>query len=757
MPYSKSNSSFAVSSTRGRSQSSNNNRKRGGNRRRRGDNAKSRPPPISSDNVPVEADRDTKEISGELIIPNETAIGNREDCSNAEFRSNTEEDVVNLVGDDGDIILVAADAIVVESTANSELDGIEIIESNDSNNCRIDIIQTANNNGMPPPEVDSISTGPLPIHTTTIVSGSSEAPTKSGSYVLINDSAELCPDAVVPESTPSPQEPPNNILIESHQSELELFAAYNEAGLATAAAISFAAAPLNSGRSSTASNSSTNSSVDTIIMSKQPVAENQQSLIERPHSLREQCCKVLSDTQYGACVLQELANISEELKGMLIGNDHITNRLSNILGSPISNVLDNSSSNDTEQCSPNRKIIKAAPATEESSTGSTDNVNPNRLLSIIRESSSSLSSFDTVASPSHSADEKRDTGRAANLRTSNEVEVGLGILSSITNEFKNISRDEVSSNYFTRQQRHPPPTASSATTTADDQFNNNGTESIEENTFWGPREREATIAEGTCTRRIASLGKGVGRQPLTMMMSSVSDRHRPQHHQLSEMHKKRRSLLEEGENQSREEQKIGQRRLRRRLSLPYELHANQLQYIMDSDRDLFGAVGGPVAAAVMSQHDILNKFKTEADLFREQMHNEWMAKIAERDQRRQAKVMKLHKPAIVEEDAVVATGGSNKPIASFSMENEFLDRVQRRRNKLKLSDDDYGPRTEETEELIHGTEKMPVKLIDGEMDIVGNAKELPKHLQEFADAFVNLESITTAIADLCNDCEGGGE
>lgn len=217
--------------------------------------------------------------------------------------------------------------------------------------------------------------------------------------------------------------------------------------------------------------------------------------------------------------------------------------------------------------------------------------------------------------------------------------------------------------------------------------------------------------------------------------------------QLSEMHKKRSSFIEAASAaQSAQTLNADQNAVpppRRRSSLPYELHERQLLYLDELEKkinqehsQLFRpnfSVLVPGSSSAMQDH------LSEAEAFRKQMHEEWRARIAEREERRFSKVIKM--TPIIPEDVLPA--GQKSHMFESSMEDEFLKRVQQRRQKLHLpADSDWDSGAESTPKECAQPPKIfniPITMIDGEKTVT-DVHKFPKHLQEFAESYVKCPS-----------------
>lgn len=116
---------------------------------------------------------------------------------------------------------------------------------------------------------------------------------------------------------------------------------------------------------------------------------------------------------------------------------------------------------------------------------------------------------------------------------------------------------------------------------------------------------------------------------------------------------------------------------------------------------------------------------TSGEKFREQMYNEYVNKVQEREERKHHKVIKIssHK------DLAAPKPDSLGKVRGGSIEKEF---IQRAKNRL----DKFGIKLDESESEVEGQSGERVKadvprryVIDG--DEVIDARKLPKHLQEF--------------------------
>lgn len=201
----------------------------------------------------------------------------------------------------------------------------------------------------------------------------------------------------------------------------------------------------------------------------------------------------------------------------------------------------------------------------------------------------------------------------------------------------------------------------------------------------------------------------------------------------------------------------------RRKSLPKELHERQFEYIrhkelelqyefdkLEQDRrklmeeiDQMQVNQSFQDFATAHRNEIrstqtFSNYVSEAERFRQQMHDEWLNKVAEREERRLHKIIKISKSAD-ENGGVEATFSMPicPTIKSTDIGNEFLNRVKERRTKLKMpSDSDWesGAESQPEPRKREDVEVDPtIKVLEGcdEADL----QKLPDHIKEFACEF----------------------
>ncbi|XP_018799754.1 PREDICTED: uncharacterized protein LOC108975544 isoform X14 [Bactrocera latifrons] len=193
----------------------------------------------------------------------------------------------------------------------------------------------------------------------------------------------------------------------------------------------------------------------------------------------------------------------------------------------------------------------------------------------------------------------------------------------------------------------------------------------------------------------------------------------------------------------------------RRASLPREIQEKQLKYISSKEeelrmeferlqnerRRLMDELNTPPAPTLqMPQHPMRDIYRpvpklptlTEDEVFRQQMAEEWLSKVAEREERRLQKIIKISKVNETQQ-------GQQPPVPPHpktDISDEFLKRVQERRTKLAMPADSDWESGAESQPVKAGhasesdAEVPPVKVIEGKSE--ADLRELPRHLREFA-------------------------
>lgn len=130
---------------------------------------------------------------------------------------------------------------------------------------------------------------------------------------------------------------------------------------------------------------------------------------------------------------------------------------------------------------------------------------------------------------------------------------------------------------------------------------------------------------------------------------------------------------------------------------------------------------------------------SEGDMLRKQMQDEWLNKVAEREERRLQKIIKLtHSSCELESPAA-------KSLTNRGLCDEFLERVKERRTKLQIPSDSDWESGAESQPIKRSNDQPAqfnpnVKVIDGGHE--ADLKNLPKHIQEFAE--LTTEQIVNA-------------
>lgn len=240
----------------------------------------------------------------------------------------------------------------------------------------------------------------------------------------------------------------------------------------------------------------------------------------------------------------------------------------------------------------------------------------------------------------------------------------------------------------------------------------------------------------------------------------------------------------------------------RRQSLPKEIHDQQFDYIKQKEREIHAEFDKleqerrkllqeiDEMQANQKFKDIymsnkkstdgngpMQKHMSEADLFRQQMHDEWLDKVAEREERRVQKIIKITKSS--EEHTsnrshnISSGGGGCGGGTPATVGDEFLDRVRERRHKLQIPSDSDWESGAESQPIPRSTE--PKRKVDPDIKVLEGHRQsevgkLPPHLQEFASDFTtktetindeknpNMKTIRTETVSTSSrrECSSGG-
>lgn len=188
--------------------------------------------------------------------------------------------------------------------------------------------------------------------------------------------------------------------------------------------------------------------------------------------------------------------------------------------------------------------------------------------------------------------------------------------------------------------------------------------------------------------------------------------------------------------------KISVKQSRRRTSLPNNFYQQQLILIQEKEREIQRQLEELeeekrklLSLQFTSNDNQINLEKkqpihikatpTEAEVFRQQMYNEYMQQLQERDDRRLNKVIKLSCP----NDELLSPKESKfDTIHPPDIENEFMEQVKKR--KLGGCDDDIVD-SDEMSSGIFDSDSEPIIILNG--GSVSCTKTLPRHIQEFAE------------------------
>lgn len=123
---------------------------------------------------------------------------------------------------------------------------------------------------------------------------------------------------------------------------------------------------------------------------------------------------------------------------------------------------------------------------------------------------------------------------------------------------------------------------------------------------------------------------------------------------------------------------------------------------------------------------------SEEEVQKKRMQEEWLHKVAEREERR------LHKIIKVTHSSLSEIAPNIKSNTNRGLGDEFLERVKERQFKLQIpSDSDTDSQSIQTDRVSPNTVDSTVKIIDDGRE--ADLKNLPKHLREFAELTTKLE------------------
>ncbi|XP_045494137.1 uncharacterized protein LOC123693189 isoform X3 [Colias croceus] len=129
--------------------------------------------------------------------------------------------------------------------------------------------------------------------------------------------------------------------------------------------------------------------------------------------------------------------------------------------------------------------------------------------------------------------------------------------------------------------------------------------------------------------------------------------------------------------------------------------------------------------------------KSEEELVRNKMYSEYVNQMAEREQRKQQKIIKITKPPHALNNSTYSKSESELKYFEHKVNNriekEFIDRAKERWNKLGFKD----PETEDERDSDKNTYREP-KVIEHKIKVIDSGEEkdvkkLPNHLQDFVN------------------------
>ncbi|XP_037888615.1 protein PF14_0175-like isoform X13 [Glossina fuscipes] len=196
----------------------------------------------------------------------------------------------------------------------------------------------------------------------------------------------------------------------------------------------------------------------------------------------------------------------------------------------------------------------------------------------------------------------------------------------------------------------------------------------------------------------------------------------------------------------------------RRDSLPKSFHDQKLKHLSDKENALRAEFeqlqnerrrlleeiqtgeSSSHSSAFNTMHETYRSMQrlptlTENEVFRQQMAEEWLSKVAEREKRRLQKVVKISKISDNSETFNKSTSTLTSTGQATDVGSEFLKRVKERRSKLAIpADSDWESGAESQpinqSQTSEAEDVSSVKFIEGKAE--AKPSQLPKHLREFA-------------------------
>ncbi|XP_044742795.1 uncharacterized protein LOC123305210 isoform X3 [Chrysoperla carnea] len=184
---------------------------------------------------------------------------------------------------------------------------------------------------------------------------------------------------------------------------------------------------------------------------------------------------------------------------------------------------------------------------------------------------------------------------------------------------------------------------------------------------------------------------------------------------------------------------------KRRFSLPQEIHEKQLKYILEKEREIEREIADlenekqrlakepdppqslPEIRYLKRPTSMPTGCTVHGEFFRQQMYDEYLNKIAEREQRKQQKVIKLSSNNVHE---LLNEDKSSSNVLDFkqlvNIENEFMTKVKQRKQNL-------GIKESSPESDVNDSESDLELKNDLLKTISQSTKHIPKHLKEFVE------------------------
>lgn len=467
---------------------------------------------------------------------------------------------------------------------------------------------------------------------------------------------------------------------------------------------------------------------------------NKETTQFQPTTLREICLNFLLTLPFGADVLQELADVSESIES------YTNNLPSKILPKLIPNLpafvnkTESDSNNDSCKLS-----VKAMPIAKEW-VGIPTEKDPKLLMCVSPKQKEELEKSKPVTDEAGKLIDLHE--KFVNRRHQEEVKNETEEKITITNVSRNTSNVSVASptgNRLLEIIREEPAT-------------------IDENYIYF-LEKEPADVSATLPRARNSESARLKAKNLSEWLNLARDK------SMSESNLS--SAADIPENNLRKDFNT-RPTPKRRTSLPHDLFQRQMIYLQEREREIQRQLeqledekrrlNAEIAPSRHFQPEDY-RFSRKGDFaenknpaarptsmpampteyFRQQMYEEYMDKFAEREDRKQNKVIKVTSSKDPNGDNTNTTNEvirSKEIIHPIHIEKEFLEKVKQKQEQGKLGKNRESVGRESSLDK-EKDEEEPVLVMDG--DKLKGAKQLPKHLQEFV-------SIAKQVADGESEC-----